>query len=62
MRGEASTVVKSVRESLRIGGEVAIPVQISHHKAAGRDNWEKVHVTYRLFQEVARAHDVTCDI
>lgn len=62
MRGEAGTVVESVREALRIGREAAIPVQISHHKAAGRDNWGKVRSTYRLIEEASRAHDVTYDI
>jgi N-acyl-D-aspartate/D-glutamate deacylase len=62
MRGEASTVVESVRESLRIGREATLPVEISHHKAAGRDNWGKVHITYRLIEEASRTHDVTYDI
>jgi N-acyl-D-amino-acid deacylase len=62
MRGEAGTVVESVRESLRIGREAAIPVQISHHKAAGRENWGKVRITYRLIEEASRTHDVTYDI
>jgi N-acyl-D-amino-acid deacylase len=62
IRGEAGTVVESVRESVRIGREAAIPVEISHHKAAGRDNWGKVRVTYDLIQEASRTHDVTYDI
>jgi len=62
MRGEAGTVIESVRESLRIGCEAAIPVQISHHKAAGRDNWGRVRTTYGLIEEAARTHDVTYDI
>lgn len=62
MRGEASTVVESVQESLRIGRDAAIPVQISHHKAAGRDNWGKVRLTYHLIEEASRTHDVTYDI
>jgi N-acyl-D-amino-acid deacylase len=62
IRGEAGTVVESVQESVRIGREADLPIQISHHKAAGRDNWGKVHVTYRLIEEAARTHDVTYDI
>ena len=62
MRGEASPVVDSVKEALRIGREAGIPVQISHHKAAGRENWGKVRTTYGLIEEAARAHDVTFDI
>ncbi len=62
MRGEASPVVDSVREALRIAHEAGIPVQISHHKAAGRENWGKVRTTYGLIEEAARTHDVTFDI
>jgi len=62
MRGEAATVVESVRECLRVGREAAIPVQISHHKAAGRENWGKVRVTYGLIEAAACTHDVTFDI
>ena len=36
MRDEGSRLVQSVEETLRIGREAKIPVQISHHKAAGR--------------------------
>ncbi|WP_324668801.1 N-acyl-D-amino-acid deacylase family protein [Geochorda subterranea] len=62
MRGEASTVVDSVREALQIGREAGVRVQISHHKAAGRVNWGRVRVTYSLIEEAARNLDVTYDI
>jgi N-acyl-D-amino-acid deacylase len=62
LRGEAGTLIESVKESLRIGHQAAVPVQISHHKAAGRDNWGKVHTTYGLIEDAARTHDVTYDI
>jgi N-acyl-D-amino-acid deacylase len=62
MRGEANPVVESVREALRIGREADIAVQISHHKAAGRENWGKVRMTHNLIAEAAQSHDVTFDI
>ena len=62
IRGEANPVVDSVREALRIGREADVPVEISHHKAAGRENWGKVRTTYALIAEAARTHDVTYDI
>lgn len=62
MRGEAGTVVDSVQEVLRIAREARIPVQISHHKAAGRENWGKVRTTYALIEEASRTDDVTFDI
>ncbi len=62
MRGEANPVVESVKEVLRIAREAEIPAQISHHKAAGRENWGKVRITYGLIEEASRIHDVTFDI
>ena len=62
IRGEANPVVDSVREVLRIAQEVDIPAQISHHKAAGRENWGKVRITYELIKEAARHRDVSFDI
>ena len=62
MRGEANPVVESVQEVLRIAREANIPVQISHHKAAGRENWGKVRITYALIDEASRTQDVTFDI
>jgi N-acyl-D-amino-acid deacylase len=62
MRGEANPVVESVKEVLRIAREAEIPAQISHHKAAGRENWGKVRVTYDLIEQAARHADVSFDI
>ncbi|MBI3861397.1 MAG: D-aminoacylase [Planctomycetia bacterium] len=54
MRGEARTVVDSVREALRIGREGQVPVEISHHKAAGRENWGKTRQTLPLIEAARR--------
>jgi len=53
MRGEARTVIDSVREALRIGREGRVPVEISHHKAAGRENWGKTRQTLPLIEQAA---------
>lgn len=55
MRGEARTVVDSVREAIGIGREARVPVEISHHKAAGRENWGKTRQTLPLIEEANRA-------
>ena len=62
IRGEANPVVESVREALRIAREADASVEISHHKAAGRENWGKVRTTYAMIAEAARTQDVTYDI
>jgi N-acyl-D-amino-acid deacylase len=41
IRGEAETLLDAVAEAIRIGRETNAPVQISHFKAAGRENWGK---------------------
>ena len=51
MRGEASTLVNSVREALEIGRRGRVPVQISHHKAAGKENWGKTRITLLMIEE-----------
>ena len=39
MRNEATDLLKSVRETVRVGKEARIPAQINHHKAAGVSQW-----------------------
>ncbi|MCI0890821.1 MAG: amidohydrolase family protein, partial [Chloroflexi bacterium] len=39
IRNEGNGLLDSVREAIRIGEEAGTPVQISHHKASGRNNW-----------------------
>jgi len=39
MRNEGSGLLESVRETIRIAREAAIPAQINHHKAVGKAQW-----------------------
>jgi len=62
MRNEADGLLDAVREAIRIGEEAGVPVQISHHKASGRNNWGRVRDSLRLIEEArARGVDVTAD-
>jgi N-acyl-D-amino-acid deacylase len=45
IRSEGDQLVEAVDEALTIGRRAGIAVQLSHHKAAGRRNWGKVHDT-----------------
>lgn len=45
VRDEGAQLVPAIDEALRIGEQAELPVQISHHKAAGRLNWGKVRTT-----------------
>ncbi|HLG94860.1 MAG TPA: D-aminoacylase [Bryobacteraceae bacterium] len=62
MREEASHVLDSVRETIRIGEEGHLPTQITHHKIIGKENWGKSVETLKLVEAArARGVDVTLD-
>ncbi len=42
MRDEGSGLLESLKEAVEIGSRAGVGIQISHHKAAGRENWGKV--------------------
>jgi N-acyl-D-amino-acid deacylase len=63
IRGEGAELMDAVAEALRIGEEAGLPVQISHHKAAGRENWGRTRESLALIDEKrAGGLDVTIDV
>jgi len=63
IRDEGDRLLEAVEEAIRIGEEAGVPVQISHHKAAGRANWGKVAQSLWLIDEArSRGLDVTVDV
>ena len=55
-------VADSIREALRIGREGGVPVHISHHKVAGRQNWGRITETLELIRRARHdGLDVTLD-
>ena len=62
IREEAVQLIESVQETIRIGEEAGIPVQITHHKVIGVENWGASVESLRLVDEArARGVDVTID-
>jgi len=62
IRGEGGTLIEAVKEAIYIGEKAGVPVEISHHKAAGKSNWGKTKETLKLMEEARkRGVDVTCD-
>ena len=62
MRDEAQGLLDSVRETIRIGEEAGLPVQMTHHKAIGRDAWGLSSESLALVDAArARGVDVTID-
>ncbi len=63
IRNEGDRVMEAVEEAATIGDQAGLPVQISHHKAAGPANWGKVSETI-AFMKARRAagQDITFDV
>ena len=62
MRDEGLNLLKSVEEAIAIGERSQVPVQISHHKASGREAWGLVSRSLRLIEDAqARGLDVHAD-
>lgn len=62
MRDEAHGLLDSVRETIRIGEEAGLPVQMTHHKAIGRDVWGQSTESLALVDAARqRGVDVTID-
>lgn len=63
MRGEGGTLDEAIAEALSIGEQADVPVQISHLKASGRENWGKMERALRMIEAGReRGIAVTADI
>ncbi|AEH51387.1 N-acyl-D-amino-acid deacylase family protein [Pseudothermotoga thermarum] len=63
MRSEGDWLEQSVAETIEIGKQANISVQISHHKAFGKQNYGKVEKTLRMIEQARKnGIDVTCDV
>jgi len=62
MRSEGTEVVAAIRESIGIGEQAGLPVEISHFKISSRKLWGQSNVTLGLVREArARGLVVTVD-
>jgi len=62
MRNESDSVLESIDEALRIGGEGHIPVEIWHIKVAGKNNWGRMpEVVAKIKAARAAGADVSAD-
>ena len=62
MRDEEAGVLDSIRETMRIGREAGLPVVISHHKCAARENWGRTRETLALIAEAQKTQDLDLDV
>lgn len=62
MRSEGDTMIESLAEALEIGEKANIPVEISHYKSTGPQNWGKIKIGFKMMEEARqKGVDVTCD-
>ncbi len=62
MRDEAGSILEAADEIIRISEGAGVPVQITHLKAAGRDNWGEMRRVVDMVNEArARGVRITAD-
>src|SRR5438477_5692445 len=62
MRDEGDSVTKAIEEALTVGREAKIPVEISHFKLSGQQNWGRSKETVPMIEAARREGiDVTID-
>ena len=62
IRNQGDGLIESIEEAITIGREAGLPVQISHLKVKGRNNWGKSHNMLRIIDEARdEGVDVTFD-
>src|SRR5438045_1612259 len=54
IRSEANQFLEAVEETIRIGREAHLPVEIYHLKAAGAQNWPKMDQVIRRIEQARR--------
>ncbi|WP_216818579.1 N-acyl-D-amino-acid deacylase family protein [Solirubrum puertoriconensis] len=62
MRNEGDSVLQAIQEALLIGREASLPVQISHLKIGGQQNWGRAPQALALIEQARQAgQEVTID-
>jgi N-acyl-D-amino-acid deacylase len=63
IRDEGDRLLEAVDEALSVGARADVMVQLSHHKAAWRRNWGKVHASLERIDRARTAgRAVACDV
>jgi N-acyl-D-aspartate/D-glutamate deacylase len=63
LRDESDALLEAVEEAIAIAEGAAVALQCSHHKAAGKRNWGKVHQSLALLDAAgARGLEVGVDV
>ena len=63
LRDEGDHLLEAIDEAIAIGSQAGLAVQLSHHKAAGQNNWGKVVQSLaKVDQANAAGADITLDV
>lgn len=62
MRDEGDSVVQAINEAIQVGREAGMPVEISHFKLSGQQNWGRSKITVPMIMKAREEGiDVTID-
>src|SRR3989442_13781714 len=54
MRSEGNQLIEGVQETMHIGREAGLPVEIYHLKASGEANWPKMDQVIKMIEDARR--------
>lgn len=61
LRSEFAEIVEAMNEAFEIAGHGRVPVVLSHHKCAGKENWGRTKETLALIDKVGVRQPVALD-
>ena len=62
MRNEDDRLIEAVEEAIHIARKAEIPLEISHFKASGKRNWDKINQAFEIIEKAnAEGMDITLD-
>ncbi len=62
MRNEDDRLIEAVEEAIHIARKAEIPLEISHFKASGKRNWDKISQAFEIIEKAnAEGMDITLD-
>jgi N-acyl-D-amino-acid deacylase len=63
IRNEGSKLIEALNEAIAVGEKAGAPIQISHLKAAGKNNWNKIDDAFALIEKKRlEGRDVLADV
>ncbi len=62
IRSEGDGLIEALKEVITVSEKTGVPLQVSHLKTSGRENWPKLDQAFQVIEEAAaRGVNITCD-